>query len=95
MDKKATPITMLIIALIIFTILFIYLLKGEVNEQSFWLVRVLTALSAAGISMSLSGTINIGTKENIRTLAEKEPKITAAGSLAIFVIVYLFNPISF
>jgi len=93
MNKKATPITMLIIALIIFTILFLYLRTGNVQEQSFWLVRVLAALSAAAASMSLSGSINIGTKESIQTLAEKEPKITAAGALAIFVLVYLFNPI--
>jgi hypothetical protein len=95
MNKKTTPFMMLIIALIILTIIFIYLITNAPNDKTFWFIRVLTSLAAGAISMSLAGTINIGTKENMTTLAEQTPKITASGALAVFVIVYLFNPVSF
>ena len=93
--KKFNPMTMLIVSLIIFTILFVYLITDTPSEEAYWLVRVLAALAAASMSMSLSGTIRVGGKDDaVQTMAEKEPKITAVGALAVFVIVYLFNPIS-
>ncbi len=96
MNKTTNPIMMLIIALILLTFVFVFLtVGGSPNKETFWFLRVLTAISAAAISMSLSGTVNIGAKDNIQTLAETTRKITAAGALAIFMIVYLFNPVSF
>lgn len=70
--------------------------------------RVLTALAASAISVSIPGMIQIhytpkGDQVNMNkdndgnhipfTLAEKETAITASGAIAIFVLVYLFNPI--
>ena len=93
--KKFNPMMMLIVSLTIFTVLFVYLIMNSPSREAYWLVLVLTALAAGAMSMSLSGSINIGDSKKIKTLAQKEPKITAVGALAVFVIVYLFNPISF
>ncbi len=94
---KVTAAQMLVIAMVIFVGLFLYLALAPNNSMSDdlkRLIRVLTALAAGAVSMSLSGTINVGTQENnVQTMAEKAPKITAAGSLAVFVLVYLVDPL--
>ncbi|MEY8848486.1 hypothetical protein AB9K26_06710 [Psychroserpens sp. XS_ASV72] len=84
---------MLYISLIILVFIFIYHITNRNNdtEQFNWFLRVVTALAAAAMSMSLSGSINIGKDSNMKTFAEASPKITAAGSFAVFVIVYLFK----
>lgn len=75
-----------------------------------WLFRLISALAASAVSISLPGLLEIrftkkkdGTMEIIQnkttneaepsTLADKEPTITASGAIAVFVLVYLFNPI--
>ena len=84
---------MLYISLIILVIIFLYHLsmKGSDQSEFNWFLRVVTALAAAAMSMSLSGSINIGKDSNMQTFAEAAPKISAAGSFAVFVIVYLFK----
>lgn len=84
---------MLYISLMIFVILFIYFItdKGVNSKEFSWFIRVITALAAGAMSMSLSGSINIGSGNNIKTLAEQSPRFTAAGALAVFLIVYLFK----
>ncbi len=84
---------MLYVSLIILVFIFIYhvSMKGSDNSQFNWFLRVVTALAAAAMSMSLSGSINIGKNSDMKTFAEASPKITAAGSFAVFVIVYLFK----
>lgn len=92
---KSNPVKMLIIALIIFVIIFIYLFNHQQPSQDMrWFIRVVMALAAAAMSMSLSGSIDIGTKEDKQTLAQKSPNITAAGAMAVFVLVYLFGPLN-
>ena len=91
--KKFDPMMVAIVSLIIFTVLFVYLIMNSPSKEAYWFVRVLTALAVSAMSMSLSGSINIGVVKKIETLAQKEPKITAVGALAVFMIVYLFNPI--
>ncbi len=75
-----------------------------------WLFRLISALAASAVSISLPGLLEIrftkkkdGTMEIIQNkttnepepsnLLEKEPAITASGAIAVFVLVYLFNPI--
>jgi len=75
-----------------------------------WLFRLISALAASAISISLPGLLEInftknkdGSMEVIQnsitntdepaSLADKEPTITASGAIAVFVLVYLFNPI--
>ena len=91
---------MAIVGIIAFAIIMFISHKNniEMDTAEFWFYRVLTALAAAAISISLPGMLKInytpkGEKIVPMTLAEKEPTITASGAIAIFVLVYLFNPI--
>ncbi|MBV7268468.1 hypothetical protein [Winogradskyella luteola] len=79
------------------------------SHSLFWFYRVLTALAAASISISIPGMISLnhkpdgnqlmrtnadGSEEpNTMSLLEKEPTISASGAIAVFVLVYLFNPL--
>lgn len=75
-----------------------------------WIFRLISALAASAISISLPGMLEIrfnkkkdGSMQLLRNeetnevetsnLADKEPTITASGAIAVFVLVYLFNPI--
>ncbi|TVZ16097.1 hypothetical protein [Maribacter sp. MAR_2009_72] len=84
---------------------------GEATDTFMsWLFRLIAAIAASAISISLPGLLEIrfnkkkdGTmeiiqnnatkKEDPSTLADKEPTITASGAIAVFILVYLFNPI--
>lgn len=64
-------------------------------EELTGIIRVVVALSTAAVSIALPGFINLDTqKENAKT-DTVWPKIRAGGALAIFIIVYLFDPIEF
>lgn len=80
----------------------------EEGDFAFWVFRVLIALASASISISIPGMLEIkyvkdstGMKLLVNAsgnpepsnLLEKEPAITASGAIAVFVLVYLFNPI--
>lgn len=80
----------------------------NINSAEFWFYRVLTALASASISISIPGMLHINytpkgdgiqllndvnNNPTPMTLAEKEPVVTASGAIAIFIIVYLFNPL--
>nr|WP_299344209.1 hypothetical protein [Allomuricauda sp.] len=76
-----------------------------------WVFRLISALAASAISISIPGMLEIRYTQNkggsglemLRNpetqepepanLAEREPTITASGAIAVFVLVYLFNPI--
>ena len=107
---KNSPLKLFFFGIIVFATIMIIVHKNEFDMDSaeFWFYRVLTALAAASISISIPGMLNVnytpkgdGVKllsdENDKlvpmTLAEKEPAITASGAIAVFVLVYLFNPI--
>jgi uncharacterized membrane protein YozB (DUF420 family) len=94
MNDTTSSQKMLLISHIIFVLIFIYFAvpNGSDDDLFKWFIRVIVSLAVA-MSMSLSGSINIGKKEGMKTLAETSPNITAAASFAVFVIVYLFNPI--
>jgi hypothetical protein len=96
MNDTTSSQKMLLISLIIFVFIFIYFAVNDCpndgNDLFEWFIRVIVSLAAAAMSMSLSGSINIGKKEQMKTLAEASPNITAAGSFAVFVLVYLINP---
>lgn len=79
----------------------------DFKDPNFWFYRVLTALATSAISISIPGMINISyvpkRDENNRllnyekvtdmSLLDKEPTISASGAIAVFVLVYLFNPL--
>lgn len=79
----------------------------DFKDPEFWFYRVLTALACASISISIPGMINIShvpkrdeenrllnyEKVTNMSLLDKEPTISASGAIAIFVLVYLFNPL--
>ena len=108
MRKSAAA--MFFFGLIAFAVIMITVAKKPIafDSTDFWFYRVLTALAAASISISIPGMLeiryvkendemkaltNTEGKSNPATLAEKEPTITASGAIAVFVLVYLFNPI--
>ncbi|WP_299130951.1 hypothetical protein [uncultured Winogradskyella sp.] len=76
----------------------------ENYEFVFWFFRVVTALCASAISISIPGMLKVsynsdGTfiqtqNKDVATLADKQPSIVAGGAIAVFVLVYLFNPIN-
>lgn len=88
--------------------LIVYQIQFPKGDFALWVFRVLVALAAAAISISIPGMLEIrysNEKNGMRlltdannepeptNLAEKEPAITASGAIAVFVLVYLFNPI--
>lgn len=85
---------MLTIAFFIFTIPFMSLIIDTPGAAAYWLIRVLASLAVGAMSISLLGSIRMGNDAGLQTLAHKEPKITAVGTLVVVVLVYLFNPIS-
>ncbi len=109
---KNTPRFMFFFGIVTYLLLMLAIAKGgfdPANDEALGLIfRVLTALAASAISISIPGMIQLNytpkgdkvemmTDENEKpvphTLAEKETAITASGAIAIFVLVYLFNPI--
>lgn len=112
MKKTVPPLLMFIVAVITFGISAIYLNTLTTSEefdpekQKFilWFFRVITALAASAVSISIPGMLKIEYNNDgasiaqrdgsPMTLAEKEPTIIAGGALAVFVLVYLFNPIN-
>jgi len=79
-------------------------LTKENYEFVFWFFRVITALAASAVSISIPGMLKVsynddGTyiqthNKDFATLADKKPSIVAGGAIAVFVLVYLFNPIN-
>lgn len=65
--------------------------EGELFKELSGIIRVIVALAAAAISIALPGLLEIGNPSTTRTA----PNIKASGALAVFVLVYLFNPINF
>lgn len=101
---------MFVFGVIAFAVIMIVVNQTDVKMDSanFWFYRVLTALAASAISISIPGMLSINYHQDgaqtlsmeeeksgkkPMTLAEKEPTITASGAIAVFVLVYMFNPI--
>ncbi len=77
------------------------------NDPHFWFYCVLTVLAVASISISIPGMIHINhvqkqDPENRLVsyqevanmfLMDKEPTISASGTITVFVLVYSFNPL--
>jgi hypothetical protein len=111
MKKFVTPVVMFLFGVFAFIIIMLTTHKMNLsfeNDPHFWFYRVLTALAAAAISISIPGMLKVDYTpkgDEIKTfsdadknpvkmsLLEKEPTISASGSIAVFVLVYLFNPI--
>lgn len=81
--------------------------KLDIGTSDFakFLLRVIVSLAASMVSVGIPGTIELKWKPKERiepinkddnpplTLAEREPTIVASGAIAVFVLVYLFDPI--
>lgn len=100
MKKLVSPITMFLFGILAFAVIMIVVHKldfTDFKDPHFWFYRVLTALAAASISISIPGMISLNHKPNgdetEMSLLEKEPTISASGAIAVFVLVYLFNPL--
>jgi len=64
--------------------------EDDISKELAHVIRIIEALSAAAISIALPGAVEIiNTQSNLRT----SPNIRASGALAVFAIVYLFDPI--
>ncbi len=79
--------------IILFIISFAIILWLPNDDQKFnpWLYRILGAFAASGLSVVIPGSLNVGT-DSYKSLAQESPKLTATGAMAVFVLVYLFNP---
>jgi hypothetical protein len=109
MKKLVSPVTMFLFGVIAFAAIMIitHKMKLTFDSANFWFYRVLTALAAASISISIPGMISIShvpqkdVNGNIQSyqsvsnmsLLDKEPTVSASGAIAIFILVYLFNPL--
>ena len=108
--KNSNARIMFLFGILTFGIVTLIVNRVQFPEGDFalWVFRVLIALAAAAITISIPGMLEIRyTKDSngmhmLRdssgnpeptNLAEKEPAITASGAIAVFVLVYLFNPI--
>jgi len=92
--KEIIPhLIMVALGILALVLCFIFLSKNgkEFTELS-GIIRVIVALSAAAISIALPGFVSLETERN--TSDSLWPKIKAGGALAIFLVVYLFDPIN-
>ncbi len=100
------PFLLFIISAFTFFALFASLKNFDVTKKEvFWLMRIVVALAASGVSVAIPGMIKLSHNSDgeiittekdqpFYSLTEKEPAIVASGSVAIFVLVYLFNPLN-
>ncbi|WP_299684213.1 hypothetical protein [uncultured Dokdonia sp.] len=75
---------------------FLYLKDKECDkifEPLEGFIRVIIALASSAVSIALPGFINLETIRENNKSDTLWPKIKAGGALAVFVLVYLFNPI--
>ncbi len=94
--KEIIPhLIMVILGSAVMALCFWYLAqKDQIFKDLTGIVRVVVALSAAAISIALPGFIELQTSGKEDASANKTaPIIKAGGALAVFVVVYLFNPI--
>ena len=92
--KEIIPhLIMVFLGVLSLTLCFIFLAKSkrEFTELT-GIIRVIVALSAAAISIALPGFVNVQAEKN--STDSLWPKIKAGGALAIFIVVYLFDPIN-
>lgn len=95
MEKLKPVLPYIVVFLAGVLILGLYAFKVNINEKNFiGAHRVIIAMAAAAVSIALPGILTIGKPPEIRA-TEINPQINAGGALAVFVIVYLFNPVSF
>ncbi|MBX2827986.1 MAG: hypothetical protein KTR22_07475 [Flavobacteriaceae bacterium] len=89
--KEIIPnIIMVVLGVFVMTLCFFHLDSVDrVFKELTGIIRVIVALAAACISIALPGFVELETKSESRNA----PLIKAGGALAVFVIVYLFNPI--
>ena len=98
----------IIFSIVCFVLIFQDSLISQPKEFIRWIFRILIAFAASMISIAIPGSITINYQENKDknlefidsgksprpSLADKAPKIVATGAIAVFVLVYLFDPIT-
>lgn len=92
--KQIIPhLIMVALGIISLTLAFFFLANSDKEFAALTgIIRVIVALSASAISIALPGFVNI---ESEKDAGDKLwPKIKAGGALAIFIVVYLFDPVN-
>ncbi|MDC8006228.1 hypothetical protein POV27_19400 [Aureisphaera galaxeae] len=91
--KEIIPnLIMVVLGIIVMALSFWHLdSEGKAFDNLTGIIRVIVALSAACISIALPGFIEL--QSNKEGTNSNAPLINAGGALAVFVLVYLFNPI--
>ena len=78
-------VSMIIGAVFIASGLVITLIKADLNDRAFWIVRVMVSLGAALLAAGILGGIEVsGDGFGL--------SVKAGGPAAVFVIIYLLNP---
>ncbi len=92
--KEIIPhIIMVILGVLALAGCFWYLTRSDrVFMELTGIIRVIVALCAASISIALPGFVNIQSEK--KATDTLWPKIKAGGALAIFIVVYLFDPVN-
>ena len=93
-NQVVPPLILLLASLGLLLILITLLWFFDPKESAKLYLRILGALCASGISVGIPGIIKINDGTETKTLAETTPKITASGAIAVFVFVYLFDPVN-
>lgn len=94
-DYIVKPFVLFLTSLLILIgiITFLWFFKPK-HDEAYLYIKILGAFCASGISIAIPGMIEINGANGIQTLASQSPKVTATGALAVFVFVYLFNPLA-
>ncbi len=104
--KKTVSLFAIGASIFVLIIIFYYLNTNcsiDSNRFLSWFLRVIVSLSVSIISVIIPGFIGINiskedmpsiqqTDYKVYSITDKHPKIVSYGAIAIFIIVYLFNP---
>ena len=97
--KNSTKV-MFLFGIVVFVIMLIIIDKGNFPSTKespiFWFYRILIALAASSVSISIPGMIKINYKkdgtvpekdEPAVTVLDRAPEISASGAIAVFVLI--------
>ena len=94
--EMVSPLLLMTIGVVALIVCFFYLDSFEesrVFEELKGIIRIVVALATAAVSIAFPGLLVLGKNPETKANRALSPEISASGALAVFVIVYLFNPI--
>ena len=94
-DYIVKPLVLFLTSLLILfgIITFLWFTDKNAHTEVYLYIKILGAFCASGISIAIPGMIEVKGSNGVETLASRAPNITATGALAVFVFVYLANPL--